>query len=68
MKFYWLREQPDIRKYPSTSELIDWIAAIRRAGISPKKIESSLPFLGVLLKRETDIEALQNPSRIRRAW
>lgn len=68
MKFYWLREQPDIRKYPSTSELIDWIAALRRSGVSSKQIESSLPFLGVLLKRETDIETLQNPSRIRRAW
>ena len=68
MKFYWLREQPDIRKYPSTSELIDWIAALRRSGASAKQIESSLPFLGVLLKRETDIETLQNPSRIRRAW
>src|SRR6185503_13057149 len=34
IKFYWLREQPELRKKPSTSELIDWIAALRRAGMS----------------------------------
>jgi MoxR-like ATPase len=57
-RFYWLRDQPDVRKRPSTSELVDWIAALRRAGISAEKIESELPFLGVLLKREQDLEAI----------
>jgi MoxR-like ATPase len=68
LRFYWLREQPEIRKYPSTSELIDWVAALKRAGISPKDIEKELPFLGVLLKRETDITAIQQPARQRVAW
>ena len=58
-KFYWLREQPAIRKRPSTSELVDWIAALRRAGVPAERLEEELPFLGVLLKRETDIEALK---------
>jgi len=58
-RFYWLRDQPQIRKRPSTSELVDWIAALRRAGFPAEKLESELPFLGVLLKRETDIEALK---------
>lgn len=58
-RFYWLREQPTIRKRPSTSELIDWIAALRRGGFLPEKLEEELPFLGVLLKRETDIAALK---------
>jgi MoxR-like ATPase len=35
IKFYWLREQSELRKKPSTSELIDWIAAAPRSGISP---------------------------------
>ncbi|MEM8930645.1 MAG: MoxR family ATPase [Acidobacteriota bacterium] len=56
--FYWLREQPEVRKRPSTSELIDWIAALRRAGIASEKMEQELPFLGVLLKREQDLEAV----------
>ncbi len=54
VRFYWLRDLPDLRKRPSTSELIDWIAALRRAGIEADAIEAELPFLGVLLKRESD--------------
>lgn len=63
--FYWLREQPEIRKRPSTSELIDWIAALRRAGIAAEKIQEKLPFLGVLLKREQDLEVVQANQRRR---
>jgi MoxR-like ATPase len=58
LRFYWLRELPEVRKRPSTSELIDWIAALRRAGISSERIEQELPFLGVLLKRENDVEVV----------
>ena len=56
--FYWLRDQPEIRKRPSTSELIDWIAVLRRAGITAEQIREKLPFLGVLLKREQDLESI----------
>ena len=52
--FYWLRGLDDLRKRPSTSEVIDWIAALRRAGMSAERIERELPFLGVLLKHERD--------------
>jgi MoxR-like ATPase len=54
--FYQLRELPRIRKRPSTSELIDWIAVLRRAGIGNERFVRELPFLGVLLKKEQDIE------------
>ncbi len=65
--FYWLREQSEIRKRPSTSELIDWIAALRQAGVAGESIEEKLPFLGVLLKREQDIDAVvSTPNRGRR--
>ncbi len=56
--FYWLREQTEIRKRPSTSELIDWIAALRRAGVRKEAMEEKLPFLGVLLKHEQDLGAI----------
>jgi len=59
IKFYWLREQNELRKKPSTSELIDWIAALLRSGITADKIETHIPFLGALLKNEQDTEALQ---------
>lgn len=57
-EFYALRDQHGLRKKPSTSELIDWIAALRRAGISAPELDGGLPFLGVLLKREQDILAM----------
>jgi MoxR-like ATPase len=63
LRFYWLRDLPDLRKRPSTSELIDWIAALRRGGISTDAIEQELPFLGVLLKREGDLVAASSVHR-----
>jgi MoxR-like ATPase len=60
IKFYWLREQNELRKKPSTSELIDWIAALLRSGIGVEKLESHIPFLGALLKNEQDSEALDS--------
>ncbi len=66
LRFYWLRDLPEIRKRPSTSELIDWIAALQRGGILPETIEKELPFLGVLLKRESDIESVLNNRRFGR--
>ena len=56
--FYQLRELPRLRKRPSTSELIDWIAVLRKAGIGSERFVKELPFLGVLLKKEQDVETL----------
>ncbi len=58
IKFYWLREQGELRKKPSTSELVDWISALLRAGVGADKIETHIPFLGSLLKKEQDVDAL----------
>jgi hypothetical protein len=44
---------------PSTSELIDWISALLRSGISHDKLEAHIPFIGALLKTEQDVDALQ---------
>ena len=60
VKFYWLRGQPELRKKPSTSELIDWISALLRSGISQSQLESHIPFLGSLLKNEQDTTAVQD--------
>lgn len=57
--FYELRKVGRVRKKPSTSELIDWIAALRAAGITEVLMEKNLPFLGALLKKEQDLAALQ---------
>jgi MoxR-like ATPase len=58
IKFYWLREQSELRKKPSTSELIDWIAVLLRSGMTADDVELHIPFLGALLKNERDTEAL----------
>jgi MoxR-like ATPase len=58
IKFYWLREQSELRKRPSTSELVDWISALIRAGVTLEKIEAHIPFVGALLKKEQDVDAL----------
>ena len=54
--FYWLRDLPNLQKKPSTSELIDWVQALAFGGIDPADIAGTLPFLGVLLKKDKDVE------------
>ncbi len=67
--FYALRDLQGLRKRPSTSELIDWIAVLKRAGIAKVELDAALPFLGALLKREQDLlafaEAMQRGRRVR---
>ena len=49
----------DIQKKPSTSELLDWIQALQIAGCDVKKIADEIPYMGVLLKKNQDIETAQ---------
>jgi hypothetical protein len=55
--FFEIRSMKRLRKRPSTSELIDWIAVLRKAGVNEVKLERQLPFLGTMLKKEQDLEA-----------
>jgi MoxR-like ATPase len=61
--FYDLRRLAEVRKRPSTSELVDWIAALHVGGVSAERLASELPFLGVLLKREQDVAAVSAARR-----
>lgn len=54
--FFSLRATPRLRKKPSTSELIDWICALKKAGVDLSGIGHGIPFLGTLLKTEADID------------
>jgi len=58
--FYMIRNVPNIQKKPSTSELIDWLQALVVGGVSPSRIKQDLPFLGVLLKKNEDLDVLLN--------
>ena len=57
--FYELRQVPRIRKRPSTSELVDWITVLMQGGVGKERLVRELPFLGVLLKKEQDVELLR---------
>jgi MoxR-like ATPase len=56
--FYRLRQVERLRKRPSTSELIDWLLVLARSGIDGERLSREIPFLGVLLKKEQDHEAV----------
>jgi len=56
--FYWIRDMKEIQKKPSTSELLDWLQALMLSGISVDRIKSEIPFAGVLLKKNQDIDAM----------
>jgi MoxR-like ATPase len=60
--FFAVRGMDRIRKPPSTSELVDWIAMLQTAGIGEVAIDDEMPFLGTLLKKEQDLEAFRNRS------
>ncbi len=54
--FYSLRKIDELRKKPSTSELIDWIQALMASGLDAKIKDGDIPFLGTLIKKETDFD------------
>ena len=58
--FYRIREMDDIEKKPSTSELVDWIHALMLSGIPQEDILKKIPFAGVLLNKDRDLEVLRN--------
>ncbi|MED5373455.1 MAG: MoxR family ATPase [Myxococcota bacterium] len=58
-RFYRLRKTDGLRKKPSTSEFLDWLTVLVRAGIPVERIDKEMPFLGVLLKQEKDLETLE---------
>ena len=57
--FYWVRDLDEIEKKPSTSELVDWIRALAMNDIPLEEIRKKIPFAGVLLKKDRDLEILQ---------
>ena len=57
-----IRSIRDVRKKPSTSEFIDWIRALMIGGVDPDSIEKTLPYLGVLIKKDEDLETIKQMS------
>lgn len=53
-KFYEIRSNKQLRKPPSTSELIDWLHALLSMGVDPSLLQNETPLLGCLIKRDED--------------
>ena len=61
--FYELRGR-GFEKAPATSELIEWLGAIKQGGFTPEEIEK-VPLSGILLKRTADILSFRGEKRVR---
>ena len=57
--FYKIRNLPQIKKKPSTSEILDWILALQHGGVDVDRIVKEVPYVGVLLKKNEDIDMLR---------
>ena len=63
-QFYEIREQPGLKKKPSTSEVLDWLKLLLAEDIDPAELKrdgaSALPTLhGALLKNEQDVHLFE---------
>lgn len=55
--FYQIRKLDELKKKPSTSELLDWIQVLLLSSYVAKRISiKEIPFAGALLKKEQDLE------------
>ena len=61
--FYKIRNLPQIKKKPSTSEILDWILALQHGGVAVDRIVKEVPYLGVLLKKNEDMDVLRKTWR-----
>lgn len=58
--FFYVREYFDLKKKPSTSELLDWIKALRLSGLPTDRLRQDMPLAGFLLKKDEDLEQFRN--------
>ena len=63
LRFYGLRDVHGLRKKPSTSELLDWLMVLARSGAKAEDIANRMPFMGTLIKRESDLSILKKRRR-----
>ncbi|MDK6202906.1 MoxR family ATPase [Oligella urethralis] len=58
--FFELREMPGLKKKPSTSEFLDWLALLSASNINPQSVENgNLPLAGALIKNEQDLSLIE---------
>lgn len=57
--FFYVREYFDLKKKPSTSELLDWIEALKLSGVATDRLRQDLPLMSFLLKKDEDRETVK---------
>ncbi|MDN7127244.1 MoxR family ATPase [Pseudidiomarina sp. 1APR75-33.1] len=60
--FFDVRKLPNLKKKPSTSELIDWLKLLLVEDVSHKQLQASdglMPMFGALLKNEQDVQLVE---------
>ncbi|TRW49950.1 MoxR family ATPase [Aliidiomarina halalkaliphila] len=63
--FFELRDVPNLKKKPSTSELLDWLKLLLAESITPADLQEQhshgglMPMFGALLKNEQDVELVE---------
>ena len=65
-RFTELRDLEGLQKKPATGELLAWVKALHRAGLSTETLEADiakLPSLGALIKTREDLERVTRKRR-----
>lgn len=60
--FFELRAVPNLKKKPSTSELIDWLKLLLVEDVTPAELQQQnglMPMFGALLKNEQDVQLVE---------
>ena len=57
--FFYVREYFELKKKPGTSELLDWISALKLSGIETGRLRQDLPLLSFLIKKDEDMDTVK---------
>ena len=57
--FFYVREYFDLKKKPSTSELLDWIRALQISGVDTRSLRMDMPLVSFLVKKDEDLEEVK---------
>ena len=54
-----MREYFELKKKPGTSELLDWISALKLSGMDTERLRQDLPPLSFLIKKDEDMDTVK---------
>lgn len=58
--FFYVRDYFELKKKPGTSELLDWISALRLSGLPTDRLQQDLPLMSFLLKKDEDRDSVKS--------